>query len=365
MNGEGLAKNMTVIVQIDQITPAWLTDVLTISGALESGEVESFEMGTGMRLLSTNARLTLTYTSDSRGQMPKKLFLKMVDIDQDDEFFGPSEVFYYIRDYVGVWDAPLIRHYDAEYDAEQGRYHILMDDVSETHTEAKNKTPTLEYGFALADGLAAMHARWWGRDRLGDAPIPSPAAIRRFVSIAEPGAGHILANVADQLEPHWPETIRALYQYHPQLLIDRTRKGEGFTLIHGDANWNNILVPINGERPIYIIDRQPFDWSLTTWLGVYDLAYAMGMDWEIDIRRALEEAVLRRYHEGLMAHGVSDYSWEQLFEDYRLMMCMNVYVATEWCRGQFNADTMPSWMPMLRNAMTAVDDLDCRAFWSM
>ncbi len=355
---------MTVITNVDEVTPEWLTDVLTISGALQSGAVESFEVDTGVRLLSTNARLKLAYAPGSQGDMPQKLFLKMVDIDQDDEFFGPSEVYYYIRDYMGVWDAPLIRHYDAAYSAEMGRYHVLMDDVSGTHIEAREKTPRLEYGLALADGLAAMHARWWGRDRLGDAPIPSPAAIRRFVSISEPGAGHILAAVGDQLKPHWPDAIRTLFKKHPQLIIDRTRNGSGFTLIHGDVNWNNVFVPIAGDRPIYIIDRQPFDWSLTTWLGVYDLAYAMILDWDIDIRRNFEQAVLRRYHEQLIAHGVSDYSWEQLFEDYRLMAAMIVYIPIEWCRGQFNPETMPAWMPMLQHAMTAFDDLDCAALWS-
>lgn len=354
---------MSVITHIDQVTADWLTDVLTISGALDSGGVESFEVDTGVRLLSTNARLKLKYTPDSSGAMPQKLFLKMVNIDQDDEFFGPSEVYYYMRDYMGVWDAPLVSHYDAAYSAEQGRYHILMDDVSETHIVAADKTPTLEYGLTLAGGLAAMHARWWGRDRLGDAPIPSPAAIRRFVEIAEPGAGHIIAAVGDQLKPHWPDAIRDLYKNHPQLMIDRTRKGEGFTLIHGDVNGSNILVPKVGDRPIYIIDRQPFDWSLTTWLGVYDLAYAMGLRWDVEIRRTLELDVLQRYHDQLIAHGVSDYSWDQLVLDYRLTLGMNIYVATEWCRGQFNADTMPIWMPMLQKAMTAYDDLECEKLW--
>jgi ecdysteroid kinase len=350
-----------VIVSVDQVTAAWLTDVLTISGALESGAVESFEFDTGEERLSTNARLKVKYAAESRGEMPQKLFLKMVHTDQNDGFFGPSEVYYYIRDYVGVWDAPLIRHYDAAYSAEQGRYHVLMDDVSETHIVAIDKTPTLEYGLALADGLAAMHARWW--DRLGDAPIPSAASIRRFVSIAEPGAEHILAACADQLKPHWPEMIRELFKKHPQAMIERTRDGNGFTLIHGDVNCFNVLVPTAGDRPIYIIDRQPFDWSLTTWLGVYDLAYVMVLDWDIEIRRTHEQAILRRYHEQLIAHGVSGYSWEQLFEDYRLAAPMIVYIPTEWNQRAFNAETMWIWLPMLQRALTAIDDLDCVKLW--
>ena len=71
-----------------------------------------------------------------------------------------------------------------------------------------------------------------------------------------------------ELEPHWLAAIRALYAKHPPAMIERTRDDNGFTLIHGDVGHNNILVPRHGDQPIYIIDRQPFNWSLTTWLGV-------------------------------------------------------------------------------------------------
>ncbi len=63
-------------------------------------------------------------------------------------------------------------------------------------------------------------------------------------------------------------------------MVARTYSGNGFTIIHGDVGHDKILVPINGDRPIFILDRQSFDWSLTTWLGVYDLAYALFLDWE-------------------------------------------------------------------------------------
>jgi hypothetical protein len=60
---------------------------------------------------------------------------------------------------------------------------------------------------------------------------------------------------------------------------------------------------------------------------------------------------------------VRAYSWEQLWEDYRLSAVMGVYVATEWCRGGLNRETMEYWLPMLRRSMTAFDDLECGALW--
>lgn len=354
-----------VIADLEQVTPAWLTAVLSGSDALIHGAVAAFEVQTSRGNWSTNASLSLRYAPGSQGTLPAWLFLKMVNTDLDGEYFGPSEVTYYTRDYVGVENAPLVRCYGAAYSEEKHRYHLLLDDLSETHVEAAAKVPTLDYGLALAEGLAAMHARWWGAQRLAaaGAPIHNARHIRRFVEIAEPGAEHIIREFSAELEPHWPDLIRTLYARHPQAIIERTRDDNGYTLIHGDAGCTNILVPRNGDRPIYIIDRQPFDWSLTTWLGVYDLVYALVLDWDVEIRRRLEMQVLRRYHDQLSELGISGYSWERLLEDYRLTVAMGVYIATEYCRGGVNPQLTWVWLPMLQRSLTACDDLDCRALW--
>jgi hypothetical protein len=354
-----------VISSLGQVTAEWLTDVLTRSGALDVGKVESYTVLTTERELSSNARLNLTYSDNARGALPRNLFLKMVKLDMEDEFFGPSEVNYYIRDYVGVPDVPILRCYDGVYSEAAGGYHILLDDLADTHVPSREKPPSLEHGFVLAEGLAAMYAHWWGRERLIEAgePIPDAAAINRFVSIARPGVEPILAECADQLAQHWPAAIYDLYQKHPSAMIDRTRDGCGFTLIHGDTNQSNVLVPIEGHRPIYIIDRQPFDWSLRTWLGVYDLSYNLVLKWDADVRRQLEEPILRHYLDHLTRRGVRDYSWDQLWDDYRLSAVMSVYVATEWCRGGLNRETQQYWLPMLQRSMTGFDDLDCALLW--
>jgi len=354
-----------VITRIDQVTPEWLTSVLASRGALTHGAVAAFDVDTGRGNWSTSASLKVRYVDGSQGALPQRLFLKMVNVDLEAESFGPSEVTYYTRDYAGVEGAPLVRCYDAAFSEELQRYHVLLDDLSGTHVEATKKAPTLEYGLALAEGLAAMHARWWGAQRLSEAgaTLHSARHIRRFVDIAEPGAAHILNRFSAELEPHWPEAIRALYAKHPQAIIERTQDDNGFTLIHGDVGHNNILVPRDGDRPIYIIDRQPFDWSLTTWLGVYDLAYAIVLDWEVETRRRLEIPILRRYHEQLIQKGIHGYAWEQLYEDYRLSVAMGVYIATEYCRGGVNERWVSAWLPMLRRSLTACDDLDCRELW--
>jgi hypothetical protein len=176
-----------VITSVNQVTVEWLTSVLSESGALTSGAVTTFEVTPGQGNWSTSARLNVRYVNGSHGTLPQRLFLKMVNVDLGDESFGPSEVAYYTRDYVGVEDAPLVRCYDAAFSAEQQRYHVLLDDLSETHVEAEKNAPTLEYGLVLAEGLAVLHARWWGAQRFAEvgATMHSARHLRRFVGIAE------------------------------------------------------------------------------------------------------------------------------------------------------------------------------------
>ncbi|MCI0397037.1 MAG: hypothetical protein L0332_05530 [Chloroflexi bacterium] len=354
-----------VITSLEQVTVEWLTAVLAHSGAISDGAVAAFDVDTNRGNWSSNATLNVRYVAGSQGELPRRLFLKMVNTDLEDECFGPSEVTYYTRDYAGVAGAPLVHCYHAAYSAEKQRYHILLDDLSQTHVQAAEKAPTLAYGLALAEGLAAMHARWWGAQRLAEAgaPIHNARHVRRFVDIAEPGAGHILNQCSAELEPHWPGMIHEFYARHPQVMIARSQDGNGFTLIHGDVGCTNILAPREGDRPIYIIDRQPFDWSLTTWLGVYDLAYALVLDWDVERRRRLEIPVLKHYHTHLLRHGVANYSWEQLWDDYRLCVAMGIYIATEYCRGGLNEQFQWVWLPKLQRSLTACDDLNCRELW--
>ncbi len=354
-----------VIASLDQLTPGWLTQLLQAGGALEAGRVETFEHIRCGGNWSASARLRPVYSLDARGERPEKLFLKMVDTDLGDEFFGPSEVFYYTRDYVDVPDAPLLRCYHGAYDEAIHRYHLLLEDVTETHIRALEKQPGLAYGLALAEGLAALHARWWGARRLAQAgaPVHGPGHIRRFIEIAEPGGGHIQRELPDRLAPHWPALISSIFEQLPAALVARSQDLNGFTLIHGDAGDTNILVPRQGERPLYIIDRQPFDWSLTTWLGAYDLAYAIVLDWPVEARRRLEVPILRHYHRQLEQAGVRDYPWKRLWDDYRLSAALGVTIGVEYCRGGINARQMPYWLSSLQRALTACDDLDIPALW--
>jgi hypothetical protein len=119
------------------------------------------------------------------------------------DYVGPSEVQYYARDYVGLYWAPIPTCYDIAYAAARRWYHILMDDLSATHRDNRKATPTLAYGQAVADALAALHAYRWGDGRLREigAAVPGVGEIDRYMAHIAPGLAPILHASTEDIDP--------------------------------------------------------------------------------------------------------------------------------------------------------------------
>ncbi|MCF2149542.1 phosphotransferase [Desmonostoc muscorum LEGE 12446] len=364
--------NDKVITDISQITLDWLNSVLIDSKALVTGRVEDFalaKLAEGIALSgSANARIAkiqLQYKLGTTGTLPTSLFLKMCA--GNDSIFGASEVNYYTRDYIHLTNPPFPTCYHAGYAENPRRYHILLEDLSASHRPNWQVKPTLAYGCAVAQALATLHAHFWGTEKLETigASIPTEMEIERYVNHVQPGLLPMLEEVSTEIDGSWSSALMDVFQYHPAKMIERTKNLSGFTLIHGDVNPGNILSPLNKTGKTYLIDRQPFDWSLTTWLGVSDIAYMMVHWWDSDFRRQWEIPVLRKYHASLIYDGVSDYAWEQLINDYKLTAVQSLYVATQWCVLEEDRRKMKwVWFPQLQKSMTAFFDLNCSELWT-
>ncbi|MCU0493563.1 MAG: aminoglycoside phosphotransferase family protein, partial [Chloroflexaceae bacterium] len=342
-----------LITDPDALDAAWLTQALYRAGILTVGQVREVQVETAPSDNGLITRMRPSYSPDEPGPLPAALLLK---ICTGVGFVGRSEVDFYTKDYVDLPDPPFPRCYDAGYDEATGAYHLLLHDVSATHQNNWRVTPTLAYGYGLAESLAALHAHHWGKGL----NLPDAAVLNRYMANITPGLQPMLDSLADGIDASWRQALSDIFARHPAALLARTASAQGFTLVHGDTNPGNILGPKSGEGRVYLIDRQPFDWSLTTWLGVRDLSYAMVHWWPTELRRQFEQPVLQRYHAQLTQRGVSGYSWEQLWNDYRLTAGQSIYVAVAW---GVSADDLANmrwvWWPQLQKAMAAFFDLRC------
>jgi hypothetical protein len=351
-----------LIRDFDQVTASWVEGCLRNSGALVQGDVAGIDVQPSTADNSRNAKIAVRYTPAATGALPGRLFLKLCS---GNGVFGPSEVHLYTRDYVGLADAPLLRCFDAQYEEAPRGYHLLLEDVSDTHSNNWQRTPALPHGLALAEALAKLHAHRWGEGRfvpLGYS-VPSAAFIERYVAQSRPGLQVLFRVLGDELPPAWREALQRFFDEHPRRMIERTRDLRGFTVVHGDDNPGNVLSPrAGGETPLYLIDRQPFDWSLATWLGVSDVSYAIAHWWPVETRRACERAMMQRYFDTLLQRGVTDYAFTQVQQDYRLSIGLSLCVAVGWCAQL--ADPLPMkwlWWGQLQKAMPAYFDWDGEA----
>ncbi|MFZ0548942.1 MAG: phosphotransferase [Candidatus Promineifilaceae bacterium] len=346
-----------VITDIEQLTPDWMTQALQRHGL--SGEITAVETEHLHGTWSKMYRIRPSY-SVSNPDLPESFLLKICSGEH--AVFGPSEVYYYTMDYANLPDAPIPRCYDGVYQSEPRGYHLLVEDLSATHKDTWEMPPTLERGKAVAEALARLHAHYWGPDRIESIgeKIPGALEIGRYVGHNKQGLHPLFDTMGDALPPDWRQVLEDVFAYHPAAMLARTRRPAGFTIVHGDVNSGNILAPIDGgDGRIYLIDRQPFDWSLTCWLGAADLAYMMVEWWDTEMRREHEMTVLRHYQSCLEALG-AEYPWGLLVNDYRLSAVKSLQGAVEWCvLEEDRNDKRWVWEPKLHKAMAAYFDLDC------
>lgn len=348
------------LLDVAEVSPTWLTDALRPNGHLRAGSVESIRRTSDASVHARTARLEIAYSADSDGALPASLFLKICK--EGSALFGDSEVRFYTAIAAAMPDPPMPRCWHAAYDSQTGRYHLLLEDLTATHYANFGVIPTLRSALKTVDALARLHAHWWDSDQLADAVgrIPTAEVVERYANHALPGVAPMLDYLGDRVSAEDRRVVERVFERHPALLIARGQEGRHLTCIHGDPNPGNILSPHDPEGRAFLIDRQPFPWSLTTWTGTSDLAYMMVHWWDTGTRRTLEEPLLRRYLEQLEAGGVEAYSWERLWADYRLASMQSFYVAADWNIDPAEQKQMEwVWWPQLQKTLAAYDDLHC------
>ncbi len=136
--------------------------------------------------------------------------------------------------------------------------------------------------------------------------------------------------MADSERQVYEKTLGALPR-----LMERVTRGKDLTLIHGDSNFSNVLLPRDPDRHRALI----IDWQL--WgisFAAEDLAHLIALFWDKEHRERMERDLLVRYYEGLIQHGVKNYKWTECWDDYRLAVILRVLfmphvVLASWVSG--------------------------------
>jgi thiamine kinase-like enzyme len=127
------------------------------------------------------------------------------------------------------------------------------------------------------------------------------------------------------------------------------------TIAHGDLRYDNLFFSADGEMAVA-------DWQIVLRVrGPYDVAYFLSQSVNPADRKACEMDILRSYHEKLLEHGVTGYSFDQCLDDYRIsaMFCLVYPVISLGGLDLANDRGTALFTAMLDRSIATILDLDC------
>jgi aminoglycoside/choline kinase family phosphotransferase len=205
----------------------------------------------------------------------------------------------------------------AEVDVETGWFTLLLEDMAPaTQGDQIDGCTPAEAALAM-DQLSSLHAPLWEDAQLAalgwlnrQTPASAeftaalvaslwPGFLDRYGALLTPAEIGICGRLVERLGPY---------------LADRSGP---MTVVHGDYRPDNMLFgheAAGAAAPLTVVDWQTVVWGPPMVDVSYFLACAVAQPQQ---RAELEGELVRRYHEGLLSHGVTGFSWEQCWRDYR------------------------------------------------
>jgi thiamine kinase-like enzyme len=362
------------------VSPEWLTNALRQSGVLAKGRVVSVEQRANSAFNSAACHLRAIYSADATGNMPRHLFIKRNLAEPWAVRAGAREVaFYQVASAMAPPLSMLVPCYGASFDATSGDSWLLLRDVSETHEGPVTReqsmagvgVPSDTRLRAIVEALASLHAAWWEHPALGTGALlvsewyrdhehftatsgefaSNWTTLRQTSGATLPAATITLYEAAIMSFPHiWN-----------RLLAERMAAKRHLTISHGDCYLSQFLCPKPDslDDATYLIDFQ----GACGDLPAMDLVFLFATFWTPEQRHEhdRERRFLRLYHDALMRHGISGYSWDELVADYRIALAFMLFYPV-WDAA--NGSKRAYWEPKQHCLASAADDWACRELFA-
>jgi hypothetical protein len=304
----------------EQVTPAWLDGVLRASGALRHGRVagaSSAVVGTGQ--MGTCVRYALAYDRDDAAT-PRSVVCKFASSDPTSRSTGLTlrtyevEVGFY-RDVARTVAIRTPRCHFADIDLATGEFVLVLEDLAPAVQGDQLAGCGVDQAALAMEELAKLHAPRWNDAGLArvewlnrNATDEAHAFSEAFLPQLLPG---FLARYADRLDPAHRPLAELLMRHVGRFLRDRPGPR---AVQHGDYRLDNMLFGTSaGGPPLTVVDWQTVVWGAPA----FDASYFLGAGLGVEARRAHERELLRVWHDGLRARGVTGYAWDDCWTDYR------------------------------------------------
>lgn len=349
----------------DDVTVPWLDGVLRDAGLADGGRLEAATprvVGTGQ--MGTSVRYALVW-KDAGERAAQSVVCKFASSDPTSRATGVTlrtyevEVSFY-RDVARTVGMRIPACHVADIDLSTGEFVLVLEDLAPCVQGDQLAGCRVDQAALAMDELAKLHAPRWNDRALAGVEWLNRNATDESLAFSEmllpqllPG---FLERYADRLEPVHVDLAERLFARIGRFLRDRPGPR---AVQHGDYRLDNMLFGTpEGGYPLAVVDWQTVVWGPPA----FDASYFLGAGLRPDERRAHENALLRRYHDGLLAGGVRDYAWDDLRTDYRryafggfLMAIGASMMVVQTDRG----DEM--FLTMIRRHAAQIVDLDATA----
>lgn len=334
-------------------TPVDLSSALREAGTLQTGAIIRVEITERIQTpISHIWLLEVEYAANSAPELPQRLFMKWPIKQSPAPEQGEPELVFYQKLAPALPSPPMVRCLAMAPSTSEEKW-LILEDLRSTHTNPP--WPERPDDKAVHDAvtvLAQLHAHWWEAPTLGSTvgTLPTETTLRTMVHGFRDNLPGLLNDLGDDLPLADRQVLETVFNssLRPWLRLVDPR---ALTVIHGDAHTWNFLFPRSGQGIPFLIDWQL--WHLD--VGPRDLAFMIALHWDRSARQQLELPLLHHYHQKLIEAGVNNYSFDDLFLDYRRCVVRNLtFPIILWSRGS----PREAWRNRLDNALAAYRDLD-------
>jgi aminoglycoside/choline kinase family phosphotransferase len=312
------------------LTVAWLNEVL--EGSLDAvADVRVEALGEGVGILAEVVRLRLTYAEPGSdpARRPATLIAKCQSAHQENVFLAQAMGFYerevnFYRLLAPSLDLGVPRCLHADMAPGGVPFVLLLEEITGPRTIDQVAGASLPDCEAVIDQAVRLHARFWDHPDLWALdwlpPMNNPL-YKGAQALGEAKWPAFEARWRGRVPDDALAWVSAVTPRYPDLLDWWVDQGHA-TYAHTDFRADNFLFGGSaGDGAVTVLD-----WQLCTrHVGVWDVANFLGQSVTIEDRREWEEALLARYHAGLVAAGVTGYDAERCRRDYRYCLLQQAW----------------------------------------
>ena len=346
-----------------ELTADWLTSALRETETISSSAVTGLDyeiIGEGVGVLGQLARFNLTYDKPEDGA-PASLVGKFPAKMQENRDL--ANMFRFYQREVGFYEQiaeevelRTPKRYFSHFDTETNDFVLLMEDLGHSRCGNQVEGCARQEAATTILNMAPFHATWWNKvdtPELDWIPYGNDPIQHFAQSSYNDGWENFARNFGDRLSPRALAIAERLKTKIIAMEDAFTRPP--LTIAHGDLRYDNLFFGADGEMAVA-------DWQIIVRArGPYDIGYFLSQSVDPADRKAIEMDVLRGYHDKLLEDGVTGYSFEELFDDYRrcAMFCLVYPVIGGGNLDLANVRGVELFGAMLDRSIATILDLDC------